>query len=243
MGIILSYAALLLVIMVVACIVYLLVYQHVINKRLYEQKTDGKKLLSPRTFSIAALVAVLLIFGIGTAVMRLSVGSSTGIENKYLNATYDFTVHSSGNIVDSYAAGYSTEKNAGYERHEETIGDIKFIYFTSKDSFDIFHPSYIIFAEYVGNDTSVVSYGYDGRYLSDAGTKICSKGASGAKIQKSICITGSASLDCTFSLTIYLYDDSGMISMQKDKEQTDSNNFKYAVTYSTLNIDVRLPQN
>lgn len=242
MGVILSYAILLLVIAMIACVVYLLVYQHVINKRLSRQKTDGKKLLSPGAFFIAALGVALLIFGIGTAVMYLSAGSSPDIDDKHLNATYDYTVHDSNNIQDSYAAGYSTEKNAGYERHEETVGDIKFIYFSSKDSFDIFHPSYIIFAEYIGNDTSVVSYGYDGSFLSNTGTKICSKGASGAVIQDSICITGSASLDCIFSLTIYLYNDSGMISMQNDKEQTSSNNSKYAVTYSTLDINVNSPQ-
>lgn len=242
MGIVLSYAALLLIIAVAACVVYLLVYQHVINKRLYERNTNEKRLLSPGAFSIAVFGAVLLIFGIGTAVMRLSAGSSPGIDDKYLKATYDYTVHDSGNIQGSYAAGYSTEKNAGYERHEETIGDIRFIYFTSKDSFDIFHPSYIIFAQYIGDDTSVASYGYDGSFLSNTGAKICSKGASGADMQDSICITGSASLDCTFSLTIYLYNDSGMISMQNDQEQTSSNNAKDAVTYSTLDVNVSSPQ-
>lgn len=240
MGIVLSYAAVLLITAVIACIVYLFVYQHVINKRLSEQKTDGKRLLSPRTFLIAVLVAALLLFGIGT--VRLSAGNSPQLDDPYLHAVYDYTVHDSGNMQGSYASGYSTERNAGYERHEETVGDIRFVYFTSEEPFDIFHPSYIIFAEYTGKDASVVSYGYNGSYLTDTGTEICSKGASGAPMRSRICITGSASMDCVFSLTVYLYDDSGMISMKNDTEQTGSNNPDYAVTCGTLNINVRLPR-
>lgn len=241
MSVIISYAVVLLVTVIVACVVYLFGYQHIINRRLSERKTDGKRLLSPRAFSVAALVATLLLFGIGTAVMRLHNDNSSQIDDKYLNATYDYTVYNSGNIQNSYAAAYSTEKNIGYERHEETIGDIKFIYFTSKDPFDIFHPSYIIFAEYIGGDDSVIAYGYDGNYLTDTGVKICGKGASGSEMQDSICITGSASLDCVFSLTIYLYNESGIISMKNDGNLAGDDSAKYALTDSTLNINVKLP--
>lgn len=202
---ILLYAALLAGAAVVACIVYFVVYQSVINRRLREGQRQGRRLPAPGMFAVGTVVFILLLFGGGSLLIRLSQPEPPSLGASALIPTYDFNVYGPEDMT-GYRAGYDLEQNPGYTRQVQTQGQVRLTTFTTTQPYDAFHPTYILFAEYLGD---AATYDFHGAFLDLEGKELCSKGAGGADVSGPACVLVATSANSPFALTLDYYGETG----------------------------------
>ncbi|MGL6202295.1 MAG: hypothetical protein ACRC3H_25555 [Lachnospiraceae bacterium] len=241
MGITILFIALVIIIITIAVIaVYYSHYTHIINMRLKEQTSSEKKIWPPSTVAIVTSFAGLALFSITILLIRLN-GSASDIDDRYLQSQYDYNVFAPEDMQQGYLSNLSMSENAGYTKYEKTAGDIKFTYFISNESYDIFHPAFILFAEYIGT-SNIVNYGVQGDFLTDTHDSIAGKGFSGAEVSDYICVVGNTSIDCVFQLSLYYYDENNSINLQQDKTIMTGNNENHSTASGTINIELDRPQ-
>jgi len=241
MGIPILFIAIVIAIIVVAVIaVYYNHYTRIINQRLKEQVSDGKKVWSPATVAIITAFFGLVLFSITVLLVRINSPTSS-IDDRYFQAQYDYEAYAPEYIQQGYLSGFSIAENAGYTKHEETTGDIKYTYFISNERYDIFHPAFIIFVEYIGTG-DIISYGIQGAFLTDTSETICGKGFSGADVSDYVCIIGNTSVDCIFQISLYYYDEDGGIALLQDETIMNSNSESYSTAFGAINIEINRPQ-
>jgi len=218
---------------------YYLYYSKAINKRLKERPQNRKRMLSPKTVVIVAIITALLLFSVSVLLVRMKQSEAINIGEQYLTAQYDYEVFTPQEMQQGYLESYSIDNNIGYKKHEEILGDIKFTYFVSLGSYDVYHPAFIIYVQYIGQE-DIVSFGYQGDYLTNEHIKIAGKEGAGADAQEYICILGNTSIDCIFQLSLFYYGADGDMSVNKDLNTagTDAtgNNADYAIAAETIRI-------
>ena len=243
MGIVILLIAVAIVIVAVAVVaVYYFSYTRIINTRLQGQISNGKKLWSPAKVAIVTAFIGLILFSSIVLLIRMNNTEANSIDDQYLNSIYSYEVYSPEDMGRGYLGSFSVSENIGYTKTEETIGDIKYTNFISNDKFDIYHPAFIIFAEYVG-ESDVVSYGVQGTYLTTTHEPIFGTGSSGADVPDYICIIGNTSIDCIFQLSLYYYDKDGRIALNQSENVTNGNSPELASAYATMNIIIDRSQN
>jgi len=219
--------------------IYYLHYSRVINKRLKERSGNEKRMLSPKTVGIVTIILALLIFSITIPWVRVNQSNTIEIDKEYLTAQYNYEVLAPQDMQRGYLASYSINDNAGYEKYEEILGNIRFTYFVSNDAYDAFHPAFLIFAEYIGPE-DIMTFGFQGDYLTSEHISVAGKGGFGADTQEYICIIGNTSIDCIFQLSLFYYDEDGNIAMNKELDTLDvnitGNSADYAVAAETIKI-------
>ncbi len=135
-------------------IVYKVIYNLVIKRRLSQGLVDGRQWPSPKSILLSVLIAILLI---------IIVISSIGIPNKdtssiktNYNQLCNVVTHTSdelnGTAMGIYKNAYSTGKLSGYTKEEQTKGNFHYICFKSDDGYDALHPAFVMFVEYIGSD-------------------------------------------------------------------------------------------
>lgn len=225
-GIILVPAFLVFLVLVGTITVYFFAYKRNINKALVDRDSVKRRMPPPYKVLIAA-TAIIVGTVILICAMRIGTsGNGVELEDRYFNAKYDFRVYQPEEMI-GYLSVYSMEENAGYKKSVEEVGDVRVTYFLSEDGYDTFHPSFIAFVEYIG-EKPVLSYGYEGDYVTPDDVNICGKGAAGSDVEDYFVIIGSASIECTFKLDIYYYD-----TYDKGDEMSDG-----AVVTETVRITI-----
>lgn len=235
-------AAVAIIIVAIAVVaIYYLHYYRVINKRLKEQPENGKRMLSPKTVGIFTVIAALLLFSISVLVVRINQSDAARIDEKYMTAQFDYDLFTPQEMQHGFLENYSINDNAGYEKHEEILGEIKFTYFVSNSAYNVFHPAFIIFAEYIGPE-DIVTLGFQGDFLTNERVPVVGKGGSGTDAQEYICILGNTSIDCVFQLSLFYYDADGdmAVNNELDTAGTDAtgNNADYTAAAATITIDI-----
>ncbi len=212
---------------IVIIVLYMIFYMYRINKQLRDDTRKSCKLPSPLTFLIVTVI-VMLVAVTGSA-LNMASGYEVKVPEEYMVATYEYRDYNPNQMTGCRSL-YSLDENPGYSKTVEQKGDIKFSVFTRTDSFDIFHPSFIIYAEYTGiND--ILYRGVLGSFYMPDGILIRGpKGNAGYAYEDYICIIGSATVQSTFELSIYLYD-ADTFSKSEDMSE-------YAEAWETIMIQV-----
>jgi len=181
---------------------YWLFYKKQINEQLRSQSTKSKKLLSP--FAVLVLSVFLSLF-VATGVAMFVASSSAGerIPPAYMHAIYDFRTFTPSELANHHSQ-YSMYENQGYTKNVIEQGDVRFTYFTSNHIFDLYHPQFIIFAEYIG-DYDVMLYGIDGAFITSTGVNMMGRGYFGSEFSEFICIIGTSNIPITFEVTVYFF--------------------------------------
>lgn len=159
----LGFVALLLIILIaVSIFVYKLVYTHNINKKILSGEIQGRKMVDiSRMVTIAVIVVLLVYAGIATVLVNDYANYDYSIpRNNY--AVIDVSDPENYNYVAyfeymssddaSYALVYNKENNPGYEKEEIESGDFVFTVFTRTSSPDNFHPDFLCYVDYVGEE-------------------------------------------------------------------------------------------
>lgn len=219
----LSFAGLLLLLIalllagVIIIVVYFAVYNKKINRTVTQNTPSKHRMIPPPIFAviIALCVAPVFIMCIFIAIFgaRLGTGAQEEYAAEYYDADYDFMFYTSAEMT-GYLSGYSIEQNDGYTKHTETKGNVRFTYFISEAKYDVFHPSFLIFAEYLGGE-EIVSASCNGSFFPPADEETYEKGGCisgfGASVNYSdakddyIMVLGNKSIDCVFELELAFY--------------------------------------
>ncbi len=197
MALILGFIALLVL------LVYFVVYQRNINQAMNNQ--PHRKMPSLYKVSIGLLIAVMTILLAVTLIKAFLVQNSTEIGEHYFNGRYDFDVYQPQEMK-GYLADYQIDENHGYQKEIKEKQDIRYTIFTSEDPYDAYHPAYLIFVEYIGNQ-KIASYGYMGSYFTMNDQKIAGKGAAGSENEAYFVVIGNTDMNCKFELQVAYYQD------------------------------------
>lgn len=175
-------------------VVYFFLYQFLINRRLKTGK-KGKSIPTPRVGIVISVILIMILVPI------LLSGNKT-----YPNAATiaDCDVFRSDTIPETYATVYKKgEDISGYNRYELVDGNFLYTYYMSITEFDVLHPKFIIFVEYIGeneNDIYKISSGFS--YV-DGGCAYTSSGE--AKANDYYCIVGNANGECGYKVFAAAY--------------------------------------
>lgn len=180
--------------------VYYVFYARTINKRIREGNHSGKKLLDiPRTVSL--VVIALLIFY--TVMVSFDYRQYRhAIENQGQNrnniARVDLSDYSycgyTGNIVledASFLKAYSKEKNDGYKKTVSKEGNFTFTVFTRTSAHDDFHPDFLCYVEYTGENCDDYELYENYEYLDAEGNELGGLGSFGADISREYLYVGN----------------------------------------------------
>lgn len=199
-------------------IVYVIIYNSIIKKRITRGETGGRQLPSPKNILLVVLsIAVVVAITITVInVLSASVYVDTGKLNTATDVSsrdWDVVSYTSEELADSnmavYAQAFETGKLQGYTKEESAEGDFRYVLFKSEDSFDILHPAFVLFVEYTGDE----DYGY---FTDETG--VFSLQAKGTGVSSSTCGEASdyyfaagnyehSTAFCTYSLGLYKSDE------------------------------------
>ena len=188
----------------IGILVYYMAYSRRINRMIQNGFVPKYKMLSPLKFATIVIIGILAVFGIFLSIMTLRSDNTTtmSMDDRYYEGNYDFKVYEDTRIPE-YLSVYNIVSNPGYEKKQETKGDLRYTYFISKEKYDWFHPSLIMFIEYTGK-SDIVTFEYNGKFLTpeESPEVIRGIGLSGGSFNKYIMVVCSRSVDSIFSFEI-----------------------------------------
>lgn len=204
--IILLSAAVLFIAAALVIVLYLFYYRSKINRRLTDPThTKKTKLWSPMWVCLTAVIGALTVFAV---ICMLLASSRPALPSAPSPVAYHAQILSPEEMKDGYLSRYSIEENAGYTKEEKVINDVKYTYFISTEETDAFHPSFLIYAEYIGegtpryHDVDVSFQTFDGQEMSNRMVGGCETNGD------TVCIVvGNAFSDTNISCIVDFYDD------------------------------------
>lgn len=205
-SIILVFAAGLLIATILIISLYLVYYRSVINRRLSDSTyVQDRKLWSPMRVCLTTVIGALSVFAIICIILLIGKSNVPSVSESESN--YNAEILLPEKMQEGYLSTYSIEKNAGYEKREKVIDNVKYTYFISKEEADAFHPYFLIYAEYLGDNTAKY-YNAEISFQTYDGNEITSRMVGGCEINDTVvCIVGNAFSDCNVSCIVEFYNE------------------------------------
>ena len=187
------------VVIVTVSLLYRSYYRYRINNRLTENTEKSGRLLSPLTVLLTTTLVTLVAFGTITGLLA----AKSPVDIHVPALTSDFKVFAQSEM-NGYRSNYSKTENPGYTKYTEETEEISFTYFISDEEFDNYHPSIIVYADYLG-DKEIAAIELSANYLDDSGL------AAGSEVnincnEAEICVFGSSDSATVFKVAISYYD-------------------------------------
>ena len=220
----------LIVILVIGIIfVYRIYYTYKINQKIQSEEITGRKLVDVSKMIMIAVITGLVIYA----------GILMYVVNDY--ATKDYSVpRNNYAVIDtsdadgyeyisyfgnmqlndaSFAAVYSREANAGYDKEIVESGDYRFTVFTRTSQSDDFHPDFLCFVDYTGtNMEEYMCYSKAGFQLVEVKEEQF-YGESSGYIRNDLLYIGNLDEGCQFNITMSLLNDDAEIKYDEAIQQ------------------------
>lgn len=146
---------------VLAVVIYYAVYSRVINQRIHDMDAKYKKMPGmPKVIGIIVMVCILVYIIVITSRYKNSLGENRLSEhirdnfavinvknNEYISYFGDAELKDA-----SFIERYSMEENVGYDKQVITDGDFVFTVFTTNTPRDDFHPDFLCYVTYKGEN-------------------------------------------------------------------------------------------
>jgi len=202
-------AVIAIVVIVAAAVLYRIYYQRRINRQLHDEAARPRRLLSPLAFTIITAFVVMLAF-IGLITYIALASGADRVPEEYRNAIYKFNAFRTSELT-GYRSHYSIEHNPGYTKSVEQHGDIRFTIFVREAGFDHYHPSFIVFFEYTGDEEVTWSAAL-GSYYTPDGNWIRHSGNGGMDFTDIFFGVGTSSIRSTVEVTAFFYGDGDIVN-------------------------------
>ncbi len=239
---------------VMAILVYRIVYTYQINKKIQSGQVSGRKLVDLSRMIMISVSAGLAIFSILLMYIIYSYKNEDNSvpRNKYAvidvsDDDYRYVSYFGNNESDdaSYAQMYSKEANAGYNKEVIKSGQYTFTVFRRSSSPDDYHPDFLCYVDYTGADsTKYVAYNSAG-FKSIADDSNAFLGESGGDIVDSILYIGYLDAGCEFNIVMSLLDEAAEVKYNQDMQnayEEDKGQFpqakEYAISTSEISISI-----
>ncbi len=185
---------------------YFFFYRSRINRQLSKPDTgSGKALWSPMRVCLTTVIGALVVYGVLCMVMTSPNLPALNFHTPTPN-DYSFRLLTQEQMQDDYRSRFSMEENPGYTKEVTEIDSVRYTIFRSESEVDIFHPAFLVYAEYIGSgdpayQDAVLTYSApDGESLQ---TLAASGMDSDARV---ICFFGNTFLGGKISCTVDFYD-------------------------------------
>lgn len=166
---------------------------------------------------LTTVIIALFVFAI--ICISLLIGRTT--EPTISVSNYHAEILSPEEMQEGYLRTYSMEENEGYEKREQVIGNVKYTCFISKEEMDAYHPYFLIYAEYLGND-SAKYYNAIVSFQTSEGEEMAGCLVGGCEINDTVvCVVGNAFVDCNVSCIVDFYSEE---SQEFDMEEMQEEN-------------------
>lgn len=197
-------AAALILLAVIVIALYLFYYRSMINRRLNDPThKQNTRLWSPMRASITAIISILTIFSV---ICMLFATSRPEMISTPAQTTYHAQILSLDEMKEGYLSQYSIKENTGYTKQEQVLDDVRYTYFISTEKTDPFHPSFLIYAEYIGAGTPKY-YDANVSFQTFEGQEMTNVMVGGSELKAStVCIMGNAFADSTISCNVDFYE-------------------------------------
>lgn len=199
--------------------IYKLIYNIKINRQLQSDDNTGKQWPTPGKIVFSLIIVSLVLFCISLIIYNYNNHDQTGTYS--VNQYTDYVSLTSEEIKESayahYVNAFESGELKGYDKVEKTENNFHYFYFISRDDYDILHPSFVLFVEYIGN-SEYVGYNEDMKiYASDDNSWGSS---SGGNISEYYCVIGNMDFSrmCGFNYKLSLFNDYEKMQEYKNSE-------------------------
>ena len=206
-------------------LISLAIYTFMYNKRIEAKLKKGDKTgiqwPEPKNIVLVIMTVLVVVSGI---INLLSVDGGSG---QYINVNQyvDYATYTSKDIVGTSAENYieAFEKGEliGYKKEEKTENNFHYIYFISEEEYDIIHPSFILYVEYVG-EKEYKGYMDTAKVFLDESNNFSSSG--GGDEEEFYVVVGNVNLEggYSFEYEIGLFEDESKMEKEYNDDLKDA---------------------
>lgn len=248
---------LLILLLVISIIfIYWLIYAHKINQRILSGENEGRKLIDiPKVVMIATIVGLVVFCGILMMIVNDNSNQVyTVSRNNYAIIDvsnpdkYEYISYIGGGELNdaSFAKAYNMEENPGYSREVVKSGDYVFTVFKRTSPADSFHPDFLCYAQYVGDDMEDMSCYMEAGYTQLGAESSSFSLGSGGYINECLLYIGYLDEDCQFDITMSILDEEAEMRYMEANNQAyedDKGEFPkpedYAVSVGEVSIVIQ----
>lgn len=214
----------------ITLIVYKVIYNLVIKRRLSQGTVDGRQLPSPKSVLLSVFVVILLIVVVifSIAVLNQDTSSTRINYNQACNVVTHTSDELDGTAMGIYKNAYNTGKLSGYTKEEQTKGNFHYMCFKSDGGYDALHPAFVMFVEYIGNDDFK---GYRDITSINSDEESCVYGSNCGETSSYYFVAGNFDYDtisCTY--TLGLYSDYSASKKAYDNQTSDNGDEVFEIT-------------
>lgn len=251
------------ILIAIALFVYYLVYRHSINKKILSGEVTGRKMADiPKMIMIGIIVFLLVVslinfYAFSDTLKKTQENSnsrdSLGVIDVSDKSNYKLKYYAQGtNPADEdfnadFAYIYSEDENSGYNRNVEKKGGFTFTIFTRNGPADNFHPDFLCFVEYSGeNNNSITNY-INVDFIDNKNSK-STNGTGFDSNEKKLLYIGNLNKEETFKITVSILDEQAQDKFDKDtqeaykKDPKSSDEFPkiedYAISSESVSINI-----
>ena len=226
MSIILQIAGSLILAGAIAFGIYFVIYTIIINRRIERGITTEGPLFDTSKVLMVVAIAVLLLLLVANRMAANDPAQTT--RNSYCVIDVSDPEHPqlstavNRDIEDdvSYVKTYSKDENPGYDKDVLVDGDFTFTVFVRTGGADEYHPDFLCFAEYTGDETYDLSTYYtEGFDAFNDDVREGYGGAGGGSMPMQLLYVGDVDEDCAFVATICVLDKEAQAAYDEAFEQ------------------------
>lgn len=206
-------------------LISLAIYTFMYNKRIEAKLKKGDKTgiqwPEPKNIVLVIMTVLVVVSGI---INLLSVDGGSG-QHINVNQYVDYATYTSKDIVGTSAENYieAFEKGEliGYKKEEKTENNFHYIYFISEEEYDIIHPSFILYVEYVG-EKEYKGYMDTAKVFLDESNNFSSSG--GGDKEEFYVVVGNVNLEggYSFEYEIGLFEDESKMEKEYNDDLKDA---------------------
>ena len=218
---------------VLAVGVYYVIYARNINKKIREGNLSGKKMLDIPHTMLTVLIVILVFYAVMISVdykqYRNSVNNLTQNRNNIARVDLsDYTYCGyTGSIAlkdASFLKAYSKEDNEGYKKTVSKEGNFTFTVFTRTSVHDDFHPDFLCYVEYTGQNRDGYGLYENYEYLDSEGNVAGGFGSMGGDISKEYLYVGNVNDGQSVRITQGILGMDAKQSLAQAEEEAIKNN-------------------
>lgn len=209
--------------------IYWLIYAHKINQRILSGENQGRKLIDiPKMIMIAILVGLVVFCSILMWIVNdKSIQTYTVSRNNYAIIdvsnpdNYEYITYMGDMEFNdaSYAKVYNMEENPGYSREVVESGDYVFTVFRRTSIADSFHPDFLCYAQYVGDDMEEMSCYMEAEFTQLGAESSAFSLGSGGYINECLLYIGYLDAGWQFDISMSLLDSDAEVKYDEAVQQ------------------------
>ena len=187
---------------IIAVFIYMLIYNHRINKQLNGEKQYKHRSVNPQSIIIIVLCIMLVVISALSIASSINQGKTTEDELDKCSSIFYTADEFRESSLSIYESAYKNGELLGYDKTEKNDGNFHYILFEKEETYDTLQPDFIMFIEYKGKEDFSESLVKDSMFSYHNGTESMISYDEPTEYYF-VCANTEDSIDYSFSLGLY----------------------------------------